>query len=246
MDGVRVMVLIMIGCATWVGWQLYSFPGGWAYAFGTQHAGERQHLSEARRKMREAERSSYRRVAAAKEQQHSTQALFEERIRRAEKTLQRVSQPGRGEPVEQQGAAVLHQHVLLIAGEEIPLAGLRVRFEQAQHKNHIYVTRLDGTVHWTPFPHAEHEEDGVRRFAVRIENAVAAENAFRAQQKALITQAEKELQEARADTGARDAARLHLTQMTTLHQHDRQRKAARAELEAARKRWQTITGKLPH
>ncbi|MFI0217658.1 hypothetical protein [Streptomyces lydicus] len=86
----------------------------------------------------------------------------------------------------------------------------------------------------------------MRRFAVRIENAVAAENAFRAQQKALIAQAEVQLQEALADTGARDAARLQVAQTTSLYRNDHRRKTARAELDAARERSQALTGKLPH
>ncbi len=246
MDVIRVLVLLVIGGAIWVGWQLYSYPGGWAFTFGAQHAEERQHLSQARKKERETERSSYRRVAAAKEQEHSAQRLFDERVRRAEQSLEQVSRPGRGELVEKRGAAVLYRHVLLIEDEEIPLARLDVRFEQALRENHIYVRRSDGSVRWTSFPHSAHEENDIRRFTVRIENAVAAENAFRAQQKALIAQGERELKEALADTGARDAARLHVAQATSLHRHDRRRKTARAELDAARKQWQRLTGKMPH
>ncbi|GAB7036070.1 hypothetical protein AB0G35_24315 [Streptomyces sp. NPDC021749] len=246
MDVVRVLLLILIGSAIWVGWRLYSFPGGWGFAFGAQNAGEREHLAAARRKWRDAESSSYRRVTAAKEQEHRAQTLLDARIRSAEKTLQQLRQPGRGELVEERGPMALHRHVLLIAGEEIPLAGLRIRFEQDRKEHHIYATRPDGTVRLTSFPHAAHEEGHVRRFAVGIENAVAEENAFRAQRKALMTQAEKELQKAQADTGARDAARLHVEHTTSLHQHDRRRKAARAELDAARSRWQSLTGKLPH
>ncbi|GAA2330338.1 hypothetical protein Scani_34070 [Streptomyces caniferus] len=246
MDVVRVLVLIAIGCAIWAGWQLHSFPGGRRFTFSSEHAGEREHLTAARRKWREAESTSYRRVAAAKAQEHRAQTLHDERIRRAQEELQRVRWPGRGELVEERGAMSLHQHVLLIADEEIPLVRLCIRFEQDRQESHIYATRPDGSVRLTSFLNTAHEEGGVRRFAVRIENAVAAENTFRAQQKALTAQAEKNLKEALADTGARDTARLHLAQATSLHKIDHRRKTARAELDAARKRWQSLTGKLPH
>ncbi|MEU9482413.1 hypothetical protein AB0D83_01855 [Streptomyces decoyicus] len=70
------------------------------------------------------------------------------------------------------------------------------------------------------------------------------ENAFRARQKTLAAQAEKDLKEALADSGARDAAHLRVARTTSLHQNDHRRKTARVELDAARKRRQSLTGKL--
>ncbi|MFD3422774.1 hypothetical protein [Streptomyces decoyicus] len=118
----------------------------------------------------------------------------------------------------------LHRHVLLIADEETPLAYLCIRFEQDRQESHSYATRPDGAVRLISFPNTAHEEGDIRRFAVRIENAVAAENTFRDQQKASAAQAEKNLKEALADTGARDAVRLHVAQITSLHQNDHRRK----------------------
>ncbi|MFC9235158.1 hypothetical protein ACFTZK_01625 [Streptomyces decoyicus] len=69
-------------------------------------------------------------------------------------------------------------------------------------------------------------------------------NAFRTQQKTLVAQAEKNLKEALADSGARDAAHLRVAQAPSLHQNDHRRRTARIELDMARKRRQCLTGKL--
>jgi chromosome segregation ATPase len=230
----------------YVGWRLYSYPGGWTFAFGKKHTAERQGLSQARQQVRELERDVRRELSAAQARVESAKTQRQQRIRAAERQLGELRQPGRGELVGQLGELVLHRHALLVTAEEIPLAGLQVRFEQGRQKGHVYVTESEGKVRYVEYPHALHEEGVVRRFTVRIENTVAEENAFRKNRRSRIKDLESELQQAQADTAPYEAARLQLAQLNERQRQDGRLTAARSELEAAHERWQALSGHRPH
>lgn len=83
---------------------------------------------------------------------------------------------------------------------------------------------------------------GGRRFAFRAEHTVEREQT-RAPDRgpAEVAGGGKE---ALADSGARDAAHLRVAETASLHPNDHLRETARATLDAARKRRQSLTGQL--
>jgi multidrug efflux pump subunit AcrA (membrane-fusion protein) len=85
----------------------------------------------------------------------------------------------------------------------------------------------------------------VRDFTVTVQNAIAEERSFRARLPGRLKEAEAELAELRADTGAVDTARERLARLRELNRRDPRREAARAALEEAREDWRKLTGRLP-
>ncbi|MFF5442201.1 hypothetical protein [Streptomyces achromogenes] len=85
----------------------------------------------------------------------------------------------------------------------------------------------------------------MRDFAVRIQNAVARENAFRADLPQQLAQAQQELKRARDDTASKDEADARLSQLRARHRDDPRLKEAQKALERARERWRALTGHLP-
>jgi hypothetical protein len=246
MGTVGWLLVPVVAIAACVGWRMYRCPGGWAYAFGAAYTAERQSLAKARRGVRELEQGARRERSGAEDQVRNAESQYRQRIRVIERRLRDLRQPGNGTLIEKLGSVVLHEHVVVVKQETVPLAGLRIRFEEAKRDHHIYVTRPDGRVQFESFPHGLHEEGEVRRFAVRMENAVAAEGAFLKHCEGQIAEAEDALVKARTDTGAQEAARARLARVTELQQADLRIEAARSELEAERDRWAAITGHRPH
>ncbi|MFF1651001.1 hypothetical protein [Streptomyces sp. NPDC058240] len=82
-------------------------------------------------------------------------------------------------------------------------------------------------------------------FAVEIQNAAADEDEFRTHQKVRLPRARQELETAQQNTASRDAALKNLERVCAQQKRDPRRKAALAELEAQRDRWQELTGKRP-
>jgi hypothetical protein len=238
------VLLALLGGAAYIGWRLHAYPGGWAYAFGDAYAAERRDLAMARRGVRELERAARRELSEAKGKVRGEETRYRERIRSAEQRLKELRNPGRGEQQQTLGELTLHQHVLRHRSEDIPLAGLKVRFESSRHKYYIKVTRPNGRVRDVHYPRTQ-PEDAVRRFAVRIENAVADENDLLTRRKGLIADAETELTHARAGTLSKEAALEALARLTARQSADDRLPAARAELDAARGRWHAETGHLP-
>jgi hypothetical protein len=70
-------------------------------------------------------------------------------------------------------------------------------------------------------------------------------DAFRIRAAAELEQAEEELVQARVDTGAQDEARARITEVEERQRRDTKHQEAGTELEAARDRWQQLTGKRP-
>ncbi|WP_329311233.1 hypothetical protein [Streptomyces sp. NBC_01262] len=237
-------LLVLLGGAAYIGWRLHAYPGGWAYAFGDAYAVERRDLAMARRGVRELERAARRELSEAKGKVRGEETRYRERIRSAEQRLKELRNPGRGEQQQILGELTLYQHVLRYRSEDIPLAGLKVRFESARHKYGIKVTRPNGRAVVARFPGTQ-SEDAVRHFAIRIENAVADENDLLTRRKGLIADAETELTHARASTLSQEAAREALVRLTARQSADDRLPAARAELDAARGRWHAETGHLP-
>lgn len=244
MKAVVLLILVLLGGAAYIGRRLYRYPGGWAFAFGDAYAADRKDLAGARRGVRDLQRSARRELSQAEGTVRAEEARYRERIRSAERRLKELRAPGRGEQREVLGELTLHQHVLRHRSEDIPLAGLKVRFEPSHHRYRIRVTRPNGRVRDVHYPRNQ-PEDAVRGFAVRLEYAVADENDFLSRRDGLIADTEAELVRARAATAAQDSARQALARVTARHSSDPRLPAARAELDAARKRWSAATGHEP-
>ncbi|WP_127359067.1 hypothetical protein [Actinacidiphila soli] len=235
------VLLVLAGCAGYVGRRLYSYPGGWAYAFGGAYARDRQDLAAARRRLRGLEREARRELSDARSHVRGEESRHRERIRTAEQHLRELRHPGRGELLESLGELKLHQHQLRFGTRDIQLAGLHISYEQASGE---FAIQIRGGLR-VSYQRGQYTEADVRRFAGRIEDAVTQENDFRKQRRSLIAQAEAELRRVRADTAPKDSARAQLVQLTERQRQDRRLVAARAELEAACERWYGTSGHRP-
>ncbi|MFB7288797.1 hypothetical protein [Actinacidiphila glaucinigra] len=241
-----VVILVLAGAAR----RLHRYPGGWRFALSGRHDTDRAALDRARRAVRKLRRGARRELAGVRAQVARADRSQRRRVDDAERHLDRLRRPGRGAFVAKIGKVSLHEHVMVISGPQtkvLPLDGLEVRFEHSQVGNHLYLRRPDG-VHlesFAPGEHAEHDEDAVRRFSVRIENAVAKERAFLTERARSVKKAEDDLKAAHADTGPAEGARRHLGTVIARQRRDPALAEALAGLEAARDRWHGLTGRRP-
>ncbi|MDX3234243.1 hypothetical protein PV392_00785 [Streptomyces sp. ME03-5709C] len=238
-----VVVLVLAG----VGRRLHRYPGGWRFALSGRHDADRDALDDARRAVRSLRRAERRELSGARATLARADRRHQRRVSDAERHLARLRRPGKGAFVAALGKVALYEHVVVVSGPQVkalPLDGLEVRFEHSKTGNHLYLRRPDG-VHLESYPPGEHDEDVVRRFGVRVENAVAEESTFRTALAASVKKAEDDLEAAHADTGAAQDARSRLESVTARLSRDPAPAAARARLEAARDRWQGLTGRRP-
>ncbi|MFF7214787.1 hypothetical protein ACFZAU_30305 [Streptomyces sp. NPDC008238] len=238
-----VLVLVLAGA----GRRLHRYPGGWRFALCGRHDTERNTLDRARRAVRTLRRGARRELARARARVARADRAHRRRVDDAERHLERLRRPGRGTYLATLGKVRLHEHMMVVAGPEtkvLPLDGLDVRFEHSSIGSHLYLRRPDG-VHLESYPPGEQDEDGVRRFSVRIENAVAKEKAFLTALATKVRRAEDDLKAARADTGPVRDARRHLDLVADRRRRDPALAEALADLEAARDRWQALTGRRP-
>jgi hypothetical protein len=244
---VQLILVVVVAGAVGVGWRLVRYPGGRRYAFSDVHRADRQDLDRARAAVRALRGVARQEVSRAESRAARASRAYERRIDDAERELERLRRPGRGAFVAELGEVSLYEHALVFKGTEIPLAGLAVRFELARNtsKTYIYLTRPDGRVELPDYADEAFPEEHVRRFSVRIENAVAAENEFRDRRTGAIRRAQSELKEARLDTAERDNARQALERVKARHSDSPELAKALAELEAARDRWHALSGRRP-
>jgi hypothetical protein len=86
----------------------------------------------------------------------------------------------------------------------------------------------------------------VRRASLKIGKTTATEeNIAAARRPEQIRQTEKQLEEARVNTRAQDAARERLARVQQRNRRDPRRKTAESELEAALREWERLTGRVP-
>lgn len=237
-------LLFLLGAGACVGWRLHRHPGGWAYAFGQAYALERRDLAGARRRLRTLEREARRERSRARDLLRGEESRHRGLVRAAQQRLTDLRRPGRGELLASLGEVALHRHVLRVAAQDLALAGVTVRYEQTPDEYRIHVTAPGGRKRPVRYPRADHEEADVRRLAGRIEDAAEEESAFRKRRRSLIADAEAELRRVRADTAAAEAARTGLAELTERQRADGRLASARTDLDAARARWQALTGHL--
>lgn len=244
-DVVRLLVLLAASVAAYIGWRLYSYPGGWSYAFGDEHAADRKDLDAARGQVRALAREMRKELNDAHTRIHREKARRRERARNIERKIDELRESGRGQQVARFGGLTVHQHTVLKGEREYPLAGLKIRLETTQHHYFIYLTESNGDACYESYSCADYAEDDVRSFVMQLEHAAAEENAFRSRMAVLITQNQEEVAQVRADTHAEEEARRHLAEVTERHGQDPRRKATHTELEAARDRWHKLSGRRP-
>ncbi|MFF4402504.1 hypothetical protein [Streptomyces sp. NPDC001480] len=257
MNAAQLVVVVVVGLGLWVLWRRHRYPGGWAFAFSLKYESDRDALANARHKARVVSRRAAEAESAAQAELTSTQAAYERRLRQLEQQIARLRNPGTGERLDSLGELALFQHVLVVtsgpATRSIELAGLDARFDTGKTNHSIYLTDVTGRVHRAKYPHLlpamdDHQrfdEEAVRDFTVAIQNAIADENSFRVRIPHQLSEAEDELEKARADTHAQEAARKELARVRQRNRQDPQRKVADSELEEALQNWKTLTGHLP-
>lgn len=257
MSWASLTVIIVIGSGGWVLWRRHRFPGGWAFAFGSEYESDREALATARHRARVLARTAAQEESAARAELAAAEAAYEKRLRELEQRVATLRNPGSGQRLDSRGELTLFQHVLVVETQRgtrsMALAGLDVRFETGQKNYSIYLTEVTGQVYRAKYPHhlpvaeghQQFDEDDVRDFAVSIANAVAKENSFCARIPQQITAAEKDLEDTRADTSAQDSARERLAGIRERNREDPRRKRADSPLEKALKDWERLTGRVP-
>ncbi len=246
MEALGWTLVVLVCCAAAVGWQLHRYPGGWAYAFGAMYAPDRKELSSARLTVRTIRREHGQEQSAAEGQLREAERRQNRQITGADRRLKQLRDPGPGQLRETMGTMTLFQRKLRVSKAEVPLDGLRVRFELGRRNTcYIHVTLPDGHERSASFPGDQFEEEDVRGFSRRITNAVADENRACVEREQQIAEAEADRSRAVADTAAQEAARERLEQVKERHRKEGRLSAARAELDQALDRWQDLTGHRP-
>ena len=247
LEALSWVLVVLLCCGATVGWQMYRYPGGWAYAFGTMFAPDRKELSVARLAVRVVRREHGREQSSAEGQLREADRQRSRRINSIDRRLKELRNPGPGPSREPMGAMTLHQRSLRVAKEEIPLDGLRIRFEAGRRKTcYIHVTLPDGHERSVSFPGGQYEEEDVRGFSRRITNAVADENRACVDREQKIAELEEERRRVVEDTAAQEAAQEKLEQVKERHRKEGRLTAAVAELDRALDCWQDLTGHRPN
>ncbi|WP_328723141.1 hypothetical protein OHT52_29015 [Streptomyces sp. NBC_00247] len=236
---------VLLGC--WTAWRLVRYPGRWAHAFHEAYGKERKALAEARGSVRKLRSTARRETRRAWFGVKRAESAHRRGVRRVESDLEQLRTPVRGTRIDQLGAISLYEHAVLVAEDELPLAGLHVRFELArtEHVSYVYLTRPEGQTHMERYEGEEFPEEIVRRFSVRIGNAAAAAHRTRETREKDIAALETALGEARKATGPVEEAQQRLEETRARHSSDPRLPRARAALDDARTDWRNLTGRRP-
>ncbi|MFD9721087.1 hypothetical protein [Streptomyces sp. NPDC059076] len=215
--------------------------------FHHDYGEDRRDLATARRRVWKLRSSAARIKGQANTRAQLAQHRYRRRIQTAEQHLRALRSPRQpGQLIATLGDFSLYDGVLDIDSEEIPITGLRARYEGSNSGHYIYLTLPGGHERRVKLPRSEHTEDEVRDFASQITNTAVARQGFLAQLEVDIEEAEAELKAAYAATGERDKARQELAELTERQKQDHRLATAQDELEEAHQVWQTLTGRRPH
>ncbi|MFD6534098.1 hypothetical protein [Streptomyces sp. NPDC060184] len=237
-------VVLVVG---WTAWRLVRYPGRWAHAFHEAYRKDRRALDDARGGVRTLQNAARRETWRAWSKVKRAESAHRRQVRRAEAELERRRAPDRGDRMHQLGPITLYEHAVVVSEDELPLAGLHVRFELArtEHVSYVYLTHPDGQKRMERYEGEEFPEDTVREFSVRLHNAAVAAHRSRETREEDIAALEGALREAREATGPVEAARERLTETRARHSADPRLPRARAALDDARTQWQELTGRRP-
>ncbi|MFD8544765.1 hypothetical protein [Streptomyces sp. NPDC059649] len=169
------------------------------------------------------------------------------RISRTEAELRQLRAPDRGGHVDQLGQIVLHEHALLVGGDEVPLAGLHVRFDLARstHVSYVYLSRPDGRERMERFARTIFPKTQCVSSACGSRMRPQQPNQLQALRDGDLRKLEAERREARRETEPVQTARELLDETRARHGSDPRLPKARAALEDARDVWQELTGRRP-
>lgn len=259
MQAIRVLALVMVAAGIWAAWQRSLFPGTWAHTFHTAHAEHRSLLTQARRQLRAVDKEHRRAEKEAAGQVKTEHDKHKQRIGSLEREVALLQDPGRGTELAHLGGLILYEHVVAasLEGRLLPLHGLRARFDRGDRVHSLYLTKPDGGGDRAKFPHRPDpaaspqdsvrlfDEEEVRDFEMKINEATAVEKVFRAGLAEQLAGKREELAEARKETTRLAAAEQSHADVRERNRTDRRREEALATLTAARDHWQDLTGRRP-
>ncbi|MEU6244587.1 hypothetical protein [Streptomyces sp. NPDC047024] len=257
-------VAVVVGGA-FAGWRRRLFPGGWAFALASRFAAERRELARARTRVRglegaaRADESAARAELAEQEQRHRNE------VRTRERLIATLNNPGTGRRLGSLGEMTLNEHVVVARDAKsvrhtLQLTGLGVEFDWGEENYYVYLVRTDGRRVRVDYPRTgvsseepeqkqrqetRYTEKQVRDFADVVRDAVAQENTFRARLPQRLKETEAELDRVREDTAAQERARERLARIQARNKDNPHLRDAREELEAERRKWRALTGKMP-
>ncbi|MFE7866940.1 hypothetical protein [Streptomyces bacillaris] len=258
-EALRVVVLVMVAAGVWAAWKRSLFPGTWAHTFHTAYAEQRGLLAQARRQLSAIDKDQLRAEKEAAGQVKTEKEKREQHIGRLQREVALLQDPGRGTELGRLGGLVLYEHAVTASmeGRLLPLHGLRARFDRGDRVHSLYLTKPDGGGDRAKFPHRPDpaadpegsirlfDEEEVRDFEMKINEAAAEEKAFRVGLAEQLAGKREELAEARKDTTGLSAAEQKQADVRDRNRTDPRREEALANLTAARNHWQDLTGRRP-
>jgi hypothetical protein len=246
-------LLVAVVGAVCVGRQLYLYPGGWVYAFRTEHHAAREDLRTHRERVRALESRDSQQVAAADAKVRSEQRKKRSAIRALEKERDRLRAPGRGPLLKTLSDLALHQHVLSVPSddgstESLQLDGLEVsdRPNSKRDEHWIIIAEPNGDERVFRYPYSQWEEATVYKFAASIRKAVKDHGVWTDERELRLAELEEELDQVEADNDRIEKAQRERNRLKAQQRANPQLKAARAELEQAFGRWEALTSHRPH
>ena len=221
---IEVVVLLLVVAAVLVALRVRRF-GGFSAAFSPKDKEQRDELVAAQKAMQTAVREREAHLAAPRRAAEETVSAYVSRVQEAEAALAQARDPGQGRRIAQLDTVALHEHVLWLSGQAIPLAGLQVAVQPTFNMVALVVQLPDGRRLSHPFStelrtdqhgrqSRDYDDAQVQRLADSIHNAVVSDREFRAAQPGMVARAEAGLAAAQADTAemSRALARLDAAQ----------------------------------
>ncbi|MEU6973815.1 hypothetical protein AB0A71_40035 [Kitasatospora aureofaciens] len=244
------MVIGALVVAGVMSWRMQRYPGGWRYAFALQYVAERRDLDAARRALRGLRDQAARERETASGSVELAELAHQGRIDAARARLVALKNPGTGLLRDSVGGLWLYEHVLEARADgraaQYPLHQVSIRDEYSPKVGHVYLALPAGRQQMVSVALDEAtSETEVRAFVVKVANAAADAKAAKAERLAKIPQAEAELRKVTADTSGPEQARQRLADLTARQKSDARIPRARRELDAARDRWEKLTGHRP-
>ncbi|MGQ4353061.1 hypothetical protein [Streptomyces drozdowiczii] len=251
------LLFVVVAVLAATAWYWSRYPGKWIYAFSATYADQRAELKSLRAALRAVDKEAAQAERSAKQKADRAQAAYRQDIRRLEKEIRTLLDPGRGRLVKGPvGDITVYEHVVELTGQAsavIPLAGLKAVF-RSDPVYMIDLTEPAGRTYRVKYPRRREPGDEnasfftseqLSDFTLDILNAAADEHEYRAGQNARLPQARQELAAARADTAARDEALKNLRTVCAWQKNNPRRKTLLADLDKERHQWQQLTGVTP-
>ena len=209
---VLVLVLVLVVVAGLIARRARTF-GGLAAAFSRGNKAERDELVAARKTLQAALKERDAHLTATRRAADTAVAAYENRVQRSQAVVSHLSDPGQGGLLLNVGAIALHEHMLFVSGQALPLLGLQVAVQPTYNMIALVLQLPGGRRLSQPFSTEwrtgdqgrsirDHDDAEIQRLADSVHNAVLAETEFRAALPRLMTEAQSALAIAEGDTGA--------------------------------------------